>query len=152
MCIRDSHSANGRLMCHYCGHSEPLPDACPSCGGALNFLGYGTQKVEEELHAAFPGREILRMDTDTVSATQSHEKLLSRFEKERIPVLVGTQMVAKGLDFENVTLVGVISADPVSYTHLDVYKRQVPVKVYLDGSSEVGVVGEYNISISVSRS
>ena len=105
------HSANGRLMCHYCGHSEPLPDTCPSCGGALNFLGYGTQKVEEELHAAFPGREILRMDTDTVSATQSHEKLLSRFEKERIPVLVGTQMVAKGLDFENVTLVGVISAD-----------------------------------------
>lgn len=105
------HSANGRLMCHYCGHSEPLPDACPSCGGALNFLGYGTQKVEEEFHAAFPGREILRMDTDTVSATQSHEKLLSRFEKERIPVLVGTQMVAKGLDFENVTLVGVISAD-----------------------------------------
>lgn len=105
------HSANGRLMCHYCGHSEPLPDACPSCGGALNFLGYGTQKVEEELHAAFPGREVLRMDTDTVSATQSHEKLLSRFEKERIPVLVGTQMVAKGLDFENVTLVGVISAD-----------------------------------------
>ena len=105
------HSANGRLMCHYCGHSEPLPDACPSCGGALNFLGYGTQKVEEELHAAFPGREILRMDTDTVSATQSHEKLLSRFEKERIPVLVGTQMVAKWLDFENVTLVGVISAD-----------------------------------------
>lgn len=105
------HSANGRLICHYCGHSEPLPDACPSCGGALNFLGYGTQKVEEELHAAFPGREILRMDTDTVSATQSHEKLLSRFEKERIPVLVGTQMVAKGLDFENVTLVGVISAD-----------------------------------------
>ena len=105
------HSANGRLMCHHCGHSEPLPDACPSCGGALNFLGYGTQKVEEELHAAFPGREILRMDTDTVSATHSHEKLLSRFEKERIPVLVGTQMVAKGLDFENVTLVGVISAD-----------------------------------------
>ena len=105
------HSANGRLMCHYCGHSEPLPDACPSCGGALNFLGYGTQKVEEELHAAFPGREILRMDTDTVSATQTHEKLLSRFEKERVPVLVGTQMVAKGLDFENVTLVGVISAD-----------------------------------------
>mgnify|MGYP000792562579 CR=1 FL=1 len=109
------HSANGRLMCHYCGHSEPLPDACPSCGGALNFLGYGTQKVEEELHAAFPGREILRMDTDTVSATQSHEKLLSRFEKERIPVLVGTQMVAKGLDFEAVTLVGVLGVDSLLF-------------------------------------
>lgn len=105
------HSANGRLMCHYCGHSEPLPDACPSCGGTLNFIGTGTQKVEEELKSAFPNKDILRMDTDTVSATQTHEKLLTRFEREKIPVLVGTQMVAKGLDFENVTLVGVISAD-----------------------------------------
>ena len=105
------HSANGRLMCHYCGHSEPLPDSCPSCGGTLNFIGTGTQKVEEELKQAFPDREVLRMDTDTVSATQTHEKLLGRFEKEKIPILVGTQMVAKGLDFENVTLVGVISAD-----------------------------------------
>ncbi len=105
------HSANGRLMCHYCGHSEPLPTACPSCGGTLNFIGTGTQKVEAELREAFPGREILRMDTDTVSATHTHEKLLTRFEKEKIPILVGTQMVAKGLDFENVTLVGVISAD-----------------------------------------
>ena len=105
------HSANHRLMCHYCGHSEPLPEVCPTCGGALNFIGTGTQKVEEELKSAFPDQEILRMDTDTVSATQTHEKLLTRFEKEKIPVLVGTQMVAKGLDFENVTLVGVISAD-----------------------------------------
>lgn len=105
------HSANGRLMCHYCGHSEPLPDACPFCGGTLNFIGTGTQKVEEELKEAFPQREILRMDTDTVSPTQTHEKLLTRFEREKIPILVGTQMVAKGLDFENVTLVGVISAD-----------------------------------------
>ena len=77
------HSANGRLMCHYCGHSEPLPDACPSCGGALNFLGYGTREGGEEPPPPFRGG-ILRMDTDTVSATQSHEKLLSRFEKERI--------------------------------------------------------------------
>lgn len=105
------HSANGRLMCHYCGHSEPLPGACPSCGGTLNFIGTGTQKVEEELKQAFPQREVLRMDTDTVSATQTHEKLLARFEQEKIPILIGTQMVAKGLDFENVTLVGVISAD-----------------------------------------
>ena len=105
------HSANGRLMCHYCGHSERLPDVCPECGGELNFIGIGTQKVQEELAQLFPGREILRMDTDTISATQSHEKLLSRFEKERTPILVGTQMVAKGLDFENVTLVGVVAAD-----------------------------------------
>ena len=109
------HSANGRLMCHYCGHSQPLPPACPECGGMLNFIGVGTQKVQEELEAAFPGREILRMDTDTVSAVHSHEKLLTRFEREKVPILVGTQMVAKGLDFENVTLVGVISADQSLY-------------------------------------
>ena len=109
------HSANGRLMCHYCGHSEPLPVACPACGGQLNFIGAGTQKVEEELREAFPGREVLRMDTDTVSATHTHEALLGRFEREKIPVLLGTQMVAKGLDFENVTLVGVVSADQSLY-------------------------------------
>lgn len=109
------HSANRRLMCHYCGHSQPLPDACPECGGGLNFVGIGTQRVEEELKEAFPFREVLRVDTDTVSAAQPHEKLFSRFEKEKVPIMVGTQMVAKGLDFENVTLVGVISADQSLY-------------------------------------
>ena len=109
------HSANGRLMCHYCGHSEPLPHACPVCGGQLNFIGAGTQKVEEELKEAFPDRAVLRMDTDTVSATHTHEALLGKFERERIPILLGTQMVAKGLDFENVTLVGVVSADQSLY-------------------------------------
>ena len=109
------HSANHRLMCHYCGHSEPLPRECPECGGLFAQVGFGTQRVQEELESLFPGVEILRMDADTVSATQSHEKLLSRFERERIPILVGTQMVAKGLDFENVTLVGVIAADQSLY-------------------------------------
>ena len=109
------HSANGRLMCHYCGHSQPLPPACPSCGGTLNFIGAGTQKVEEELTEALPGREVLRMDADSISATHSHEKLFARFEGENIPVLLGTQMVAKGLDFPNVTLVGVINADQSLY-------------------------------------
>ena len=105
------HSANNRLMCHHCGHSEKLPDTCPDCGGEYSFIGTGTQRVQEELESLFPNIEILRMDTDTVSATQSHEKLLSRFEQEKMPILLGTQMVAKGLDFENVTLVGVIAAD-----------------------------------------
>lgn len=109
------HSANGRLMCHHCGYSEKLPDICPSCGGMLNFIGVGIQKVQEELEALFPDTEIMRMDTDTVSATQSHDKLLSRFVRERVPILIGTQMVAKGLDFENVTLVGVIAADQGLY-------------------------------------
>ena len=105
------HSANGRLMCHYCGHSEPLPRACPACGGDLNFIGVGTQRVQEELEETFPGMEVLRMDTDTVSAAHPHDELLERFRKKRVPVLVGTQMVAKGLDFENVTLVGAVAPD-----------------------------------------
>ncbi|MBE6973065.1 MAG: primosomal protein N' [Ruminococcaceae bacterium] len=105
------HSANGRLMCHYCGHSQRLPQGCPECGGMLNFIGIGTQKVQEELEELFPGTEILRMDTDTVTAAHPHEYFLDRFRKEKIPILLGTQMVAKGLDFENVTLVGVIAAD-----------------------------------------
>lgn len=103
------HSANGRLMCHYCGHSERAPEACPVCGGIMKHVGTGTQKVEEELRELFPEAGILRMDADTASG--GHEAILSRFEKERIPILLGTQMVAKGLDFENVTLVGVLSAD-----------------------------------------
>ena len=103
------HSANGRLMCHYCGHSERSDDRCSECGGIMKHVCAGTQKVEEELHSLFPETEILRMDADTTSG--GHEKLLSRFENEKIPILLGTQMVAKGLDFENVTMVGVLSAD-----------------------------------------
>lgn len=109
------HKDNGRLMCHYCGRSRPMPKTCPTCGGVLTFVGCGTQKVEEELNELFPGAEVLRMDQDTVSASNSHEKLLKRFEKEKIPIMVGTQMVAKGLDFENVTLVGVVDADQSLY-------------------------------------
>lgn len=103
------HSANGRLMCHYCGYSRPAPEDCPECGGIMKQIGTGTQKVEAELERLFPGTGILRMDADTASG--GHETLLARFEKERIPILLGTQMVTKGLDFENVTLVGVLSAD-----------------------------------------
>ncbi len=109
------HSANGRLMCHYCGHSEPAPRTCPSCGGTLHTVGAGTQRLEHALEERFPGVPVLRMDADAVSATHTHEALFDRFQKEKIPILVGTQMVAKGLDFENVTLVGVISADASLY-------------------------------------
>jgi len=103
------HSANGRLMCHYCGHSERSSDVCGECGGRMKHIGAGTQKVEQELQEFFPDVRILRMDADT--AAGGHEKILRQFEQERIPILLGTQMVAKGLDFENVTLVGVLSAD-----------------------------------------
>lgn len=109
------HQANGRLMCHYCGHSEPLPARCPVCGGHLKQLGFGTQRVQEQLERLLPEAQVLRMDADTVSAVNTHEKLLSRFRDEKIPILLGTQMVAKGLNFENVTLVGVLDADMSLY-------------------------------------
>ncbi len=109
------HSANHRLMCHHCGHSEPLPAQCPECGGLYSHVGAGTQQVETDLRRLFPDVPILRMDTDTVTATRSHEAILEQFRKEKIPILLGTQMVAKGLDFENVTLVGIVDADQMLY-------------------------------------
>lgn len=109
------HSVNRRLMCHYCGFSHPLPQRCPQCGGALKPVGAGTQRIEEELHYFFPDTHVLRMDADTVTASNNHEAILGKFQRERIPILLGTQMVAKGLDFENVTLVGVVDADMSLY-------------------------------------
>ena len=110
------HSANDRLMCHHCGYSQPKPDRCPECGGPLKTIGSGTQKVQEEMAALFPDMETLRMDTDTVSAVNTHEKILQRFQEEKVPVLIGTQMVAKGLNLPDVTLVGVLDADLSLYT------------------------------------
>ena len=110
------HGSRRRLMCHHCGYTRLLDDRCPECGGILDRYGTGTQKLEEELAEALPDTEILRMDADSVAGTGSHEKILTRFREQRVPVLVGTQMVTKGLDFENVTLVGVINADQALYT------------------------------------
>ena len=109
------HRTNGRLLCHYCGYSRPVFERCPVCGGHLKMVGFGTQRVEAELEALLPGEEILRMDADSVTAQNGHEAILRRFREENIPVLVGTQMVTKGLNFENVTLVGVIDADAALY-------------------------------------
>ena len=105
------HSANHRLMCHYCGYSQPTPDRCPTCAGPMKSLGVGTQKVQQELTMLLPDLEIARMDADTVSAVNTHQKILDHFKQDRVPVLIGTQMVAKGLDIPNVTLVGVLDAD-----------------------------------------
>lgn len=110
------HSANGRLMCHYCGYSQPAPQRCPDCGGPLKAIGTGTQKIQQELAALLPEVPAMRMDADTVSAVNTHEKLLGEFEKGKASVLVGTQMVAKGLNLPNVTLVGVLDADLSLFT------------------------------------
>lgn len=105
------HSANNRLMCHYCGYSQSVPKRCPRCGGPMKTMGTGTQKVEQELHEIAPEMGVERMDADTVSAVNTHEKILDHFQREGVPVLLGTQMVAKGLNLPGVTLVGVLDAD-----------------------------------------
>lgn len=109
------HSANGRLMCHYCGYSQPTAKRC-SCGGRLKPIGTGTQKVEQELLELFPDLEVARMDADTVTATNTHEDILKNFQQQHIPVLLGTQMVAKGLNLPDVTLVGVLDGDLSLYS------------------------------------
>ena len=110
------HSANERLMCHYCGHSVPAPKRCPACSGPLKRVGTGTQKAQNELQERFPEMEVIRMDADTVNAVNTHENILQRFKNDHIPVLIGTQMVAKGLNFPDVTLVGVLDADRELYS------------------------------------
>ncbi len=110
------HSANNRLMCHYCGHSVPFSSVCPECGeDAVRYSGFGTQKIEEELSRLLPDAKTVRMDTDSTAGKNSHEKLLDSFAKGEYDIMIGTQMVAKGLNFPNVTLVGVVSVDQQLY-------------------------------------
>lgn len=106
------HSANKKLMCHYCGAAHPLPTECPACTNQkLRFSGVGTQRADQEIAALFPDARILRLDADTTMTKDAFEKGLTAFSKGEYDIMLGTQMVAKGLDFSNVTLVGVLSAD-----------------------------------------
>lgn len=115
------HIKNGRLMCHYCGYSVPYTKKCSNCNNdTLKFVGAGTQKLEEELNMIAPEARVLRMDTDTTNSRYSYEENFSSFGKGEYDILVGTQMVAKGLNFENVTLVGVLSVDQMLFN--DDYK------------------------------
>lgn len=106
------HMDTKTMKCHYCGHEERIPYHCPNCGGdKIRYYGTGTQKVEEELNALFPDSRVLRMDVDTTRRKGAHEKILTAFGNHEADILLGTQMIAKGLDFPNVTLVGVLNAD-----------------------------------------
>ncbi len=106
------HKKDERLVCHYCGYSVPVPHSCPKCGGkTMKYSGMGTQKAEEDLSAVFPDARILRMDADTVAEKGSRDKILTSFSNGECDILLGTQMITKGLDFPNVTLVGVLLAD-----------------------------------------
>lgn len=109
------HRTNDTLQCHHCGYRRHVDAQCPDCGGTLHYIGDGTQKIEEELQMRFPGVDMLRMDADTIAMAGSHEKLLTRFSEENIPIMIGTQMITKGLNFDRVTLVGVLSADQSLY-------------------------------------
>ncbi len=110
------HSYNNKLVCHYCGYSKHLDNRCPECNSeSVRYSGYGTQRIEDELSNLFPDARILRMDADTTKAKFSHRRLLDSFANGEYDILIGTQMVAKGLDFDNVTLVGVVNADNSLY-------------------------------------
>ncbi len=110
------HSYSNRLVCHYCGYTKRLDNKCPECGSEnIRYSGYGTQRIEDELTALFPTAKILRMDADTTSSKFSHDKLFNAFKNHEYDILIGTQMVAKGLDFPDVTLVGVVNADNSLY-------------------------------------
>ncbi|MFB6764941.1 primosomal protein N' [Bacillus altitudinis] len=106
------HRFQKRLKCHYCGHEAPVPAECPECHSEhIRYFGTGTQRVEEELTKVLPEARVIRMDVDTTSRKGAHEKLLTSFGNKEADILLGTQMIAKGLDFPDVTLVGVLSAD-----------------------------------------
>ena len=106
------HRYQQQMKCHYCGYEAVVPTICPECTSEhIRYFGTGTQKVEEELGKIFPEARVIRMDVDTTSRKGSHEKLLTAFEEGKADILLGTQMIAKGLDFPNITLVGVLSAD-----------------------------------------
>ena len=111
------HASRNRLLCHYCGRGIGMPSTCPSCGSEhIKRSGIGTQKVEEEVKKFFPGAKVLRMDLDTTKGKHGHEKILDSFRRNEASILIGTQMVTKGLDFPQVTVVGVLAADMSLYT------------------------------------
>jgi primosomal protein N' (replication factor Y) len=117
------HKFSDTLKCHYCGYSVPNYKTCPECGSKyIRYFGGGTQKVEEEIHRIFPDASTIRMDIDTTSRKNSHQEILKKFGEEKIDILIGTQMVTKGLDFPDVTLVGVISADTM--LNIDDYRAK----------------------------
>ena len=110
------HKPQQALMCHHCGHTvQPAPTLCPDCGGKLAYSGFGTQRVEEELSRLLPAARILRMDQDSTTKKNAHETMLAQFARHDYDILLGTQMVAKGLDFEKVSLVGVLGIDSLLF-------------------------------------
>ncbi|GAP72588.1 replication restart helicase PriA [Candidatus Symbiothrix dinenymphae] len=128
------HKQSNRLKCHYCGHAYTLPTQCPECGGELGFVGYGTEKVEEEIRALFSTAAVERMDTDTTSTKKAFEDIIARLESGQTQILIGTQMISKGLDFEKVGLVGILNADALmNHPDFRAYERAYQLMSQVSG-------------------
>lgn len=129
------HKQNNQLKCHYCGYSIPIPAVCPECGyTGLHMKGFGTEKIEDELALLFPKASITRMDLDTTRTKSSYQNIISNFEQRKIDILVGTQMVTKGLDFDNVSVVGILNADNLlSYPDFRSFERSFQLMAQVSG-------------------
>jgi primosomal protein N' (replication factor Y) len=140
------HKSHNCLMCHYCGYTEPLPPECPQCKGAdLKMLGFGTEKIEEEVAALFPSAQVKRLDFDSACTRTAYERITSDFEKGEIQILIGTQMLSKGLSFGNVTVAGILNADnlmnfPDFRAHERAYQLMVQVSARIGRRDKRGVV------------
>jgi primosomal protein N' (replication factor Y) len=107
------HKRANELRCHYCGYHAPIPTQCPECGGEMKTIGFGTERIEDEIQHLFPEARVLRMDLDTTRSKHAHQEIINAFAKHECDILVGTQMVTKGLHFDDVRLVAVLNADPI---------------------------------------
>lgn len=129
------HKNQNQLVCHYCAHSMPLPHVCGACGSpSLDTIGFGTEKVEEEIQLLFPETKVARMDLDTARSRKSYELLIGQFEARQIQILIGTQMISKGLDFDNVSLVGILNADSMlNYPDFRAFERSFQLMSQVSG-------------------
>jgi primosomal protein N' (replication factor Y) (superfamily II helicase) len=129
------HKKSDQLICHYCGYTENIPDKCPACGNnKILMKGFGTEKIEEELPLFFPGAKVARMDLDTTRSKYGHQQIINDFEDRKIDILVGTQMVTKGLDFENVSIVGIMNADNmISFPDFRSFERSYQLMAQVSG-------------------
>ncbi|MBO4805620.1 MAG: primosomal protein N' [Paludibacteraceae bacterium] len=129
------HKMQNVLTCHYCGYSIPMPEVCPACGNpSLDTVGYGTEKIEEEVQSQFPEAKVSRLDLDVARSRKSYEKVISEFERGEIDILVGTQIISKGLDFERVRVVGILNADLLlNYPDFRAYERAFQLMAQVSG-------------------
>lgn len=129
------HRYSNRLICHYCGHSQKLPQACPDCGSTrLAMRGFGTERIEDEVDSLFPGTKIARLDQDSTRSRKAYERILGEFSDGKTQILVGTQMLSKGLDFDNVELVGILNADQMmNYPDFRAYERSFQLMSQVSG-------------------